>query len=237
MLFRIFCFVSICLTIVFLTFSVSCSFFEAPDTPSGLTAVYNEVTDAVELKWGDVDGATDYNVYRGTDENSLEEIKTTSHSSFDDYDYNYFEPYYAVEAKNNFGESDISEAILSDVPDHDSYEPDNTMQTANTMSLEGDAPSQKHSIMPGGDVDYIKFYAEPNYGYNIELPAASAIPVKITLLDANGVELQTDSDGTGDYIARIGEWAPTAAGWYYVKIEAKNVGGEGYYRIFIHQWT
>jgi len=218
-------------------FSFSCSFFEAPDTPSGLTAVYNETTDAVELKWGDVDGASDYTVYRGANENSLEELHTTGHSSYDDYDYDYYEPYYAVEAKNNFGDSDISEAVLSDVPDHDMYEPDNSMQAAAEITFEEEGPSQKHSIMPAGDVDYIKFYADPMYGYNIELPAASAIPVKITLYDAMGSELRSDSDGSGNYIARIGEWQPAAAGWYYIKIESKTVGGEGYYRIFVHQWT
>ena len=223
-----------CLVIIF---SISCSFFEAPDTPSGLTAVYNETTDAVELKWDDVDGANNYKVYRGADDNSLDQIESTSHSSYDDYDYSYYERYYSIEAENSFGSSDLCEAIEANVPSTDKYEPDNTMETASTLTLESDAPSQKHSIMPVGDVDYIKFYADPTYGYNIEIPAASAIPVKITLLDAYGNFLGSDSEGAGDYIARIGEWQPTTAGWYYIRIEAKTASGEGYYRIFVHQWT
>ena len=222
---------------VIIIFSISCSFFEEPDTPSGLTAVYNATTDAVELKWKDVDGASDYTVFRGANENSLTEFKNTNHPSYDDLDYNYYEPYYAVRAENNFGKSGISAAVLSDVLDHDKYEPDNSLQTATEYVFSGDDPSQKHSIMPDGDVDFIKFYASPSFGYNIEIPAASAIPVKITLYDASGTELRSDSEGSGIYIARIGEWSPASAGWYYIKIEAKNIGGDGYYRIFVHQWT
>lgn len=75
------------------------------------------------------------------------------------------------------------------------------------------------------------------YGYNIELPATSAIPGKITLYDASHNELRSDREGSGNYTARIGEWNPASAGWYYVKIEAKTVAGAGYYRIFIHHWT
>lgn len=218
-------------------FSVSCSFFSAPDTPSGLTAVYNETTDAVELKWNDVDGADEYKIYCGVDINSLVEIASTSHSSYDDYDYSYYEKFYAVEAENNFGSSDLCEAIEANIPNSDKYESDNTMATASTITFEEEGPSQKHSIMPVGDVDYIKFYADPTYGYNIELPEASAIPVKITLYDASGNELRSDSEGSGNYIAQIGEWQPATAGWYYIKVEAKYVDGEGYYRIFFHQWT
>jgi len=119
----------------------------------------------------------------------------------------------------------------------DKYEPDNSMASASTITFDEPTPSQRHAILPAGDVDFIKFYADPNHGYNIEVPAASAFPLKLTLFDAQGNELRSDDQGSSHFIARIGEWTPTIAGWYYIKVEAKNVGGEGYYRIFFGQWT
>ena len=223
----------LCLSLMICT---SCSYFEEPETPTGLTAVYNATEDAVEVSWDDVDGARDYSVYRGSTSDDLEEIHTGEDGSWNDYDYNYYQRYYAVEAKNDAGESGLSEPVEADLPATDQYEDDNSPTNASTIVLTGDAPSQKHSIMPAGDVDFIKFHAALTYGYNIEVPATSAFPLKLTLLDATGNELATDDDGQGDYIARIGEWAPTAEGDYYIKVEAKTASEEGYYRIFFHEW-
>ncbi|NQV14543.1 hypothetical protein HQ531_03720 [bacterium] len=214
----------------------SCSYFEAPETPTGLTALYNESEDCVEINWDDVDGAREYIIFRGATATSLTEISSGDDGAYNDYDYDYYQQFYAVEASNNTGSSGMSEAVEADLNNFDSYETDNTIATAKTLVLEGDAPSQKHSIMPVSDVDFIKFAAQPPYGYNIEVPAESSIPLKLTLFDEAGNELASDSDGTGIYIARIGEWAPSVAGNYYVKIEAKTSTGEGYYRIFIHEW-
>ncbi len=228
------------ITLILLSLSLmilaSCSYFEEPEIPTGLTAVYNATEDAIEVSWDDVDGAREYSVYRGSTPDDLEEIHTGDNGSWNDYDYNYYERYYAVEAKNDVGESGLSEAVEAELPATDQYEDDNSLANASTIVLTGDAPSQKHSIMPVGDVDFIKFHAAPPYGYNIEVPAISAFPLKLTLLDVNGNELATDNDGEGDYIARIGEWAPTTAGDYYIKVEAKVASEEGYYRIFFHEW-
>lgn len=214
-----------------------CAFFQKPDVPTGLTAIYNATDDRVEVTWDDVDGAREYSVYRGTSVDDVEEIHTGEDGSWDDHDYDYYQRFYAVEAKNDVGESGLSEVVEADIPAQDPYENDDTMSGASTIIFNEENPSQRHSIMPAGDIDYIMFHASPDNGYNIEVPAASAaLALKLTLLDAAGTELAIDDDGEGDSIARIGEWTPSSEGDYYVKIEAKTTGEEGYFRIFFCEW-
>ena len=217
-----------------------CAFLQDPDAPKDLTAVYNEAGDYVELHWDEVSGAKDYEIYRGVDENSIIEYGDNDEAWYDDFDYDYLERYYAVKAKNNAGTSEFSEVVEANVPLQDKYEPDNDIASASTIDLSGDAPSQKHSIRPAGDVDYIAFSAEPcpagiPCGYNIGIPSQSCEPdyIKLELFDSSGNLLESDDQGSGDDIARIGEWVPTVAGNYYIKVSST---GSGYYRIFIINW-
>lgn len=220
-----------------------CAFFETPDAPKNLTAAYNATEDMVELHWSEVDGASDYKVYRGASESSLTEIGDNEDGWYDDYDYDYLEPYYAVKAKNSAGTSDLSDVVLSDVPELDVHEPDNDIASATTLDQSIDNPTQKGSIRPASDVDFIKFHAEPctggvPCGYNIGIATVSCDLgyMKLELYDASGNLLESDDTGTSDDVARIGEWVPTVAGDYYVKISGNGTEA-GYYRIFIIYWS
>ena len=221
---------------VSLVLLVACAYFQAPEVPTGITAVYDAVNDVVTVSWDDVSGAKDYAIYRGSSADDLEEIETTSDDSWEDFNYTYLERYYAIEAKNDAGDSGPSEAIEAELSMYDRYEDDNTMADASTIELVGDAPSQRHSILPEGDVDYIKFHAQPPYGYNIEVPELSGIPLKLTLLDASGNQLDYDEDGINNFIVRIGSFSPDTAGDYYIRVEGKTSSQVGYYRIFFHEW-
>ncbi len=220
-----------------------CEFMEKPEEPENLTAVYNATDDYVELHWDEVTAASEYKIFRGADENSLVEIDDNDSTWFDDFDYNYLEPYYAVKAKNDFGTSDFGEIVLSDVPELDKWEPDNAIASASTVDQSSDSPSHKGSIRPTTDVDFIEFYAEPcavgvPCGYNLEVPVAGCDLnyLKLELYDVSGNLLESDDAASGNYIARIGEFVPTTAGYYYVKISGD--GSEaGYYTIFIIHWS
>ncbi len=224
-----------------LIFFVSCSFFEKPEVPGDLTAVYNEEGDYVELHWEDATGVSQYEVYRGDndDPETFELIADPDEAWYDDFDYNYFERYYAVKAENKFGTSDFSEVVEANVPDHDKYEPNNDLASALLVTPVDDEPNDMHmSIMPAGDIDCIKFYAYTNHGYNIFISAAqcSVTNIQMTMYDENGNLVETGVPG-GDAAVQIFEWQPDQAGYYILKIQAANTADIGYYMLYIIPWV
>jgi len=194
----------------------SCSFFEKPDAPSGLTAVYKEADDYVELKWDHITGVSQYEVYRGDNEDpeTFTEIADPDEAWYDDFEYDYYNRFYAVRAENNAGTSDFSEVVEANVPSHDSKEPNNDLASATMLTLVAGDPNDMHlSIMPAGDIDCLKFYADTNHGYNISISVqqCSVDNIQMTLVDESGNVVETGVAGS-NVVMEIFEWTPTKPG-------------------------
>ena len=233
-----------CLLVVILW--TSCSFFEKPDAPSGLTAVYKEADedqadDYVELKWDDITGVSQYEVYRGNNEDpkTFTEIADPDEAWYDDFEFDYYNRFYAIKAENNAGTSDFSEVVEANIPSHDSKEPNNDLASATTLNLVINNPNDMRlSIMPAGDIDCLKFYADTNHGYNISINAnqCSVNNIQMTLFDENGNVVETGVAGSG-VVAEIFEWTPSQNGDYILKIQSSDINATGYYIIYLIPWT
>ncbi len=228
-----------CLLVLILC--TSCSFFEKPDAPSGLTAVYNEVDDYVELHWDNITGVSQYEVCRGDNEDpkTFTEIADPDEAWYDDFEYDYYNRFYAVRAENNAGTSDFSEVVEANIPDHDAKEPNNDLANATILTLVDEEPNDMHlSIMPAGDIDCLKFYAGTDHGFNISINAnqCSVNNIQMTLVDENDNVVATGVAGS-DAVTEILEWTPSQAGYYIIKIRSSDINATGYYIIYVTPWT
>lgn len=99
----------------------------------------------------------------------------------------------------------------------DGYEPDNSASAAHWI----DAGSpQNHSIVPIGDVDWVKFTVSVSSEVIVET-SGSAGDSEIWLYDGNLTELEyDDDDGAGLFsrIDRLCDTDPLSSGTYYIKI-------------------
>ncbi len=220
---------------------MSCAFFERPDVPGDFTATYNAEDDYVELHWDHATGVSHYEIYRGDNEDpeTFEEIGDNDEAWYDDFNYTYFERFYAIKAENNFGTSDFSEVVEANIPDHDKYEPNNDLTSAALITLTFDEENSQHlSILPAGDIDCIKFSASPTYGYSISIPSSnlSVQNIQMFLYDESGNLVETGIAGDNT-ASQIFEWQPSQAGNYILKIQSSDASSAGYYTLFIHPWT
>lgn len=106
---------------------------------------------------------------------------------------------------------------------HDAYEPDGVMETAKLMYIES---TQRHSICPVGDADWIRFYARPGKVYTVRtLNLGMGVDTYMWVFDGEGKILGYDDDGGGEGVSSRIDFYPLADGFYFVQI--KNAGDLG----------
>jgi hypothetical protein len=114
------------------------------------------------------------------------------------------------------------------IPCQDPFEPDNTRDQARNIDLN---TSQRHSLCPAGDNDWVSFVATPDKVYTMEtLNLTPSVDTVITLFDAQGNFLFENDDyqpGSGLH-SRI-DWSFQQTGVYFLRIRDKRgAGGTGF---------
>jgi hypothetical protein len=106
---------------------------------------------------------------------------------------------------------------------HDTFEPDGVMETAKLMYI---GSTQRHSICPVGDADWIRFYARPGKVYTVRtLNLGVGVDTYMWVFDSEGKILGYDDDGGGEGVSSRVDFYPLADGFYFVQI--KNAGDLG----------
>jgi hypothetical protein len=114
------------------------------------------------------------------------------------------------------------------IPCQDPYEPDNTRDGARPIELN---TSQRHSLCPAGDNDWVTFVATPDKVYTMEtLNLTGSVDTVITLFNSRGDFMFENDDyqpGSGLH-SRI-DWSFLETGVYFLRIRDKRgSGGTGY---------
>ncbi len=108
----------------------------------------------------------------------------------------------------------------------DSYEPDDTPQQAHVLQA---GTIESHSIEPLGDVDFYRFVLSQDADVTIAT-SGSAGDTRMTLYDANAIEITSDEDSGPGLFARIertrASGAPLSAGTYVVRVEESGNDAE-----------
>ncbi|HYP21320.1 MAG TPA: hypothetical protein VEY08_14710 [Chloroflexia bacterium] len=106
---------------------------------------------------------------------------------------------------------------------YDAFEPDGVMETAKLMYI---GSTQRHSICPVGDADWIRFYARPGKVYTIRtLNLGIGVDTYMWVFDGEGKILGYDDDGGGEGVSSRIDFYPLADAFYFVQI--KNAGDLG----------
>ncbi|MBI3948176.1 MAG: M6 family metalloprotease domain-containing protein [Armatimonadetes bacterium] len=159
-----------------------------------------------------------------------------------------FSPYSVPSVKNNAGT--VQDCAITPIPSKaaamvvnlfvqgtqnaDAYEADDAAAAAKPITP--DAPAQAHSLVPLGDVDWVRFSATVGGRYGIETTAPSAQPPLNTLIqvyDAGGSTLLgSNDDGPTPPLSRL-EWVCPATGDYTVRVSTPNASEIGFYNIAV----
>jgi hypothetical protein len=100
--------------------------------------------------------------------------------------------------------------------DPDEYEPDDTMEDANELTL---GVPQKHTIHVEGDHDWLRFQVEGSSSYIIEtLDLKGGIDTIVHLYDETGEELATNDDGSGEDLSSRIVWTAASDSVLYVMV-------------------
>ncbi|NLE77762.1 MAG: hypothetical protein GX605_13555, partial [Chloroflexi bacterium] len=115
-------------------------------------------------------------------------------------------------------------ATATATPCPDAFEPDNRPEEAAWIVVNG--WPQTHSFHEQGDVDYVRFFAEPGRVYTVrtfDLAAAPQVDTVLALLDKDGVSLLKVNDNEAtDSLASLVTWGPIEAGDYFVMVFQKD---------------
>lgn len=96
-----------------------------------------------------------------------------------------------------------------------SFEPDNTAAQARTFTI---GSTETHAFCTAGDQDWVKFQGTAGTTYRIEtLNLMSSNDTYLELYQSNGATLIAADDDSGDGLASLISFTPTASSTYYVK--------------------
>jgi hypothetical protein len=109
----------------------------------------------------------------------------------------------------------------------DSYEPDDTPQQARLFP----PWTETRSIVPLGDVDYYQFVVDPYGDADVTITTSGGVgDTRLTLYDANGLEIASDEDSGPGAFAQIertrASGAPLPPGTYLVRVEESGNDAE-----------
>ena len=189
--------------------------------PSNVQASDGAYDDRIRVTWSAKSGATGYDVYRAvSDSDPLALLGSTTGTTYDDLTAG-SEPtyYYAVAACNDTGCSSPSarnsgyRRLVADA-----YEADNAAGQAKTIAA---GATQRHSIVPDADQDWVRFTLPLDSEVIIETAGFGGDDTVLWLYDSAQQQLDYDDDGGTDLFSRIdrvcGQDA-LPAGTYYVRV-------------------
>jgi hypothetical protein len=107
----------------------------------------------------------------------------------------------------------------------DSFEPDDTMDQANEIGIDG--RPQTHTLSPSGDRDYVYFQAGEGLEYTIETGSlGNECDTVLTLYDEDGTELASDDDGADEPLASCLTWVADQDGALFVQVTHYDEEGD-----------
>ncbi len=105
--------------------------------------------------------------------------------------------------------------FVEDTSEGDSYEPDNTPQTAKNIVAN---TSQTHSVVPTGDQDWVKFTLPSQSSISLETSGSRGGDTKLWLYNNSFDEIAVNDDGGTDRYSLITK-GNLPVGTYYAKVE------------------
>ena len=108
--------------------------------------------------------------------------------------------------------------VIESYPDSDAYEPDNTKDEAEPITVGTEQAHTFHGAC-GGDVDWVKFDATTGTTYTIQtLGLSGDNDTVLRLYDASGEEITSDDDDPNYPPASRIDWTATSGGTYFVEV-------------------
>ncbi len=108
----------------------------------------------------------------------------------------------------------------------DGYEPDDTMDQANPIEIDG--PAQTHNLNPPGDRDYLTFEVSARTRYTVETGNLGAeCDTVLFLYDEDGIELTHDDDGGEGELASRVSWTAQQDGVFFAEVRAFDEEAQG----------
>lgn len=105
-------------------------------------------------------------------------------------------------------------------PCEDAYEPDGVPATANLIYI---GQTQRHSICPAGDADWVRFYGRAGKEYTINTSNLGiGLDTYMWLFDSDGETILAYNDDGGNGVASRIDFFPATDAYYYVQV--KNAG-------------
>ena len=187
--------------------------------PSNLSATNGIYTDRIELSWTSVVGATGYYVYRAISYDgpyiSKGLVNESSYVDSDiDSDVTYF---YKVKSCDSLTYSEESEIVSGYVSlQGDSYEPDDSFETAEELSLSSITANRSYSFHVASDMDYCRFYINANKKV-ILYTAGNEIDTLGRLYNSDFEQIIYNDDGGDGSNFKI-EYTVINSGYYYLKM-------------------
>lgn len=107
---------------------------------------------------------------------------------------------------------------------YDAFEPDGVAETAKLLLI---GTTQRHSICPTTDADWVRFYARAGKVYTIRTGNLGVgLDSYMYLFDSDGKTILAQNDDGGDGVASRIDFYPQRDDWYFVQVKnAGDIGG------------
>jgi predicted phage tail protein len=194
-----------------------------PAPPTGVTATDGSSRDKIQVTWAAVTGATGYEVWRNTEDNSSSATKLAAprNSPYDDNSAARGKTYYYwVKAKNALLVSGFSASDTGCLSvEADAYEPDNSAADAKSLTK---WVSQDRSIHALGDIDWAKVaITESGTVLHVEASGASEdTEMWVYGPDSSTTQIAYNDDKLAHGKFSMATLCKLSPGTYYLKVRA-----------------
>ncbi|MEO6457090.1 MAG: pre-peptidase C-terminal domain-containing protein [Chloroflexia bacterium] len=115
-------------------------------------------------------------------------------------------------------------ATATSGPCYDQYEPDGVPETARAILI---GATQRHSICPAVDADWVRFYARAGKVYTVRTSNLGiGLDTYMYIFDTDGRGILAQNDDGGEGVASRIDFYPVRDDWYYVQVKnAGDIGG------------
>lgn len=115
-------------------------------------------------------------------------------------------------------------ATATSGPCYDQYEPDGVPETARAILI---GATQRHSICPAVDADWVRFYARAGKVYTIRTANLGiGLDTYMYIFDTDGRGILAQNDDGGEGVASRIDFYPIRDDWYFVQVKnAGDIGG------------
>ena len=117
----------------------------------------------------------------------------------------------------------------------DTYEPDESATDYTSLTVTPASQSQAHTLHNGSDQDWYRFYGYAGRIYHFESTGNSDTFIRLYQSDGTTLLASDDEDGAGSNF--LLDYAPTATGYYLIKVTPYSSYYAGAYTFVYYYWT